>query len=155
MQQCFHSTNCNVSTCGTVLSANWTQVTLPHASAAAAATDECRCSLPRDSNLPKGNFNWCCNTPTPRLRINRHVDLSQQAFTAVSVVPKPSNGCVICNSSTVGTCSPAHADSSPKHNACLSVVPLQMLMHACQTAADPRLTTALFLPNCILSACSW
>ena len=49
--------------------------------------DECRCNLPRDSKLPKGNFNWCCNTPTPKLGINRHIDLSQQAFSAVSCYP--------------------------------------------------------------------
>jgi hypothetical protein len=54
--------------------------------------DECRCSLPRDSNLPRGNFNWCCNTPTPRLGINRHIDLSQQAFSAVSK-PCPARVC--------------------------------------------------------------
>jgi hypothetical protein len=45
--------------------------------------DECRCSLPSFPGGPKGNFQWCCNDPTPRLGINMHIDLSKQAFTEV------------------------------------------------------------------------
>ncbi|WIA20136.1 hypothetical protein OEZ86_013781 [Tetradesmus obliquus] len=45
--------------------------------------DECRCSLPAFPGGPRGNFLWCCNTPTPRLGINRHIDLGKVAFTEV------------------------------------------------------------------------
>jgi hypothetical protein len=45
--------------------------------------DECRCSLPRAPGQAFGNFQWCCNTVTPRLRINRHIDLGKVAFSAV------------------------------------------------------------------------
>eukprot|EP00879_Flechtneria_rotunda_P021231 GHRR01022366.1.p1 GENE.GHRR01022366.1~~GHRR01022366.1.p1 ORF type:complete len:373 (+),score=76.51 GHRR01022366.1:877-1995(+) len=43
--------------------------------------DECRCSNADRQLTERGNFNWCCNVPTPRLGVDRHIDLSKQAFT--------------------------------------------------------------------------
>ncbi|WIA23447.1 hypothetical protein OEZ85_000199 [Tetradesmus obliquus] len=43
--------------------------------------DECRCSNSDRQLSERGNFNWCCNVKTPRLGVDRHIDLSKQVFT--------------------------------------------------------------------------
>ncbi|KAF6261914.1 hypothetical protein COO60DRAFT_1636449 [Scenedesmus sp. NREL 46B-D3] len=43
--------------------------------------DECRCSNADRQLSERGNFNWCCNVETPRLGVDRHIDLSKQVFT--------------------------------------------------------------------------
>jgi hypothetical protein len=48
-----------------------------------AAADECRCSNADRELSERGNFNWCCNVRTPRLGVERHIDLSRQVFTEV------------------------------------------------------------------------
>lgn len=46
-------------------------------------TDECRCSGADQELSQRGNFNWCCNIATPKLKIDRHIDMSKAAFTQV------------------------------------------------------------------------